>query len=229
MDFRPIVAPSIRELFIQQLEGAILSGQLKPGDRLPTERELADTMHISKTVVHEGLRELHRLGFLDIASRRGVTVADYAQTGSLETLTAIMDYHGGLPDEKTARSILRLRYYLEAPALRDLAAHSTPADLDALRDLQRQAEDAPDTAALAEALFRYHRGVVFLGGNTITPLLFNAFKKVNLEFWSGYIRSVGREESLRTLARFTDLIAAGQGDEAARLLGQGLEQFETTL
>ena len=109
MDFRPIVAPSIRELFIQQLEGAILSGQLKPGDRLPTERELADTMHISKTVVHEGLRELHRLGFLDIASRRGVTVADYAQTGSLETLTAIMDYHGGLPDEKTARSILRLR------------------------------------------------------------------------------------------------------------------------
>ena len=106
MDFRPIVAPSIRELFIQQAEGAILSGQLKPGDRLPTERELADTMHISKTVVHEGLRELHRLGFLDIASRRGVTVADYAQTGSLETLMAIMDYHGGLPDEKTARSIV---------------------------------------------------------------------------------------------------------------------------
>ena len=213
MDFRPIVAPSIRELFIQQLEGAILSGQLKPGDRLPTERELADTMHISKTVVHEGLRELHRLGFLDIASRRGVTVADYAQTGSLETLTAIMDYHGGLPDEKTARSILRLRYYLEAPALRDLL---------------RQAQTAPKEE-LPEALFRYHRGVVFLGGNTITPLLFNAFKKVNLEFWSGYIRSVGREESLRTLARFTDLIAAGQGDEAARLLGQGLEQFETTL
>ena len=156
MDFRPIVAPSIRELFIQQVEGAILSGQLKPGDRLPTERELADTMHISKTVVHEGLRELHRLGFLDIASRRGVTVADYAQTGSLETLMAIMDYHGGLPDEKTARSILRLRYYLEAPALRDLAASHTAADLDTLRALQRQAEEAPDTAALAQALFRYH-------------------------------------------------------------------------
>ena len=245
MDFRPIVAPSIRELFIQQVEGAILSGQLKPGDRLPTERELADTMHISKTVVHEGLRELHRLGFLDIASRRGVTVADYAQTGSLETLMAIMDYHGGLPDEKTARSILRLRYYLEAPALRDLAAwykarfdipfvavtgaSHTAADLDPLRALQRQAEEAPDTAALAQALFRYHRGVTFLSGNTITPLLFNAFMQVNLEFWSGYIRSVGREESLRTLARFTDLIAAGEGDRAARLLDDGLRRFVTTL
>ena len=116
-------------------------------------------------------------------------MADYAQTGSLETLTAIMDYHGGLPDEKTARSILRLRYYLEAPALRDLAASHTPGDLEALRELLRQAQTAPEEE-LPEALFRYHRGVVFLGGNTITPLLFNAFKKVNLEFWSGYIRSV---------------------------------------
>ena len=131
--------------------------------------------------------------------------------------------------EKTARSILRLRYYLEAPALRDLAASHTAADLDTLRALQRQAEEAPDTAALAQALFRYHRGVTFLSGNTITPLLFNAFMQVNLEFWSGYIRSVGREESLRTLARFTDLIAAGQGDRAAQLLDDGLQRFVTTL
>lgn len=74
MVFREIVAPTVKELFVQQLEGMILSGELRPGDRLPTERELADEMKISKTVVHEGLRELHRLGFLDIASRRGVTV-----------------------------------------------------------------------------------------------------------------------------------------------------------
>ena len=134
-----------------------------------------------------------------------------------------------LDTKRSSRSILRLRYYLEAPALRDLAASHTPADLDTLRALQRQAEEAPDTAALAQALFRYHRGVTFLSGNTITPLLFNAFMQVNLEFWSGYIRSVGREESLRTLARFTDLIAAGEGDRAAQLLDDGLRRFVTTL
>ena len=156
MDFRPIVAPSIRELFIQQVEGAILSGQLKPGDQLPTERELADTMHISKTVVHEGLRELHRLGFLDIASRRGATA-----------LAAMLPY---LTEQ-----------------------YGNPSSLYTLGQTA--------ATALAQALFRYHRGVTFLSGNTITPLLFNAFMQVNLEFWSGYIRSVGREESLRTLAR----------------------------
>lgn len=158
MPFQKIVAPSIRTLFMEQIEGMILSGELCAGDKLPTERELADAMKISKTVVHEGLRELHRLGFLDITARRGIYVADYAQTGSLETLRAIMDFHGGIPDRKTAVSILKLRYYLEAPAMEELAARHTAAELAALRALQRQAEEASvqGTDALAEALFRYH-------------------------------------------------------------------------
>lgn len=150
-------------------------------------------MKISKTVVHEGIRELRRQGFLDVSSRRGVTVADYAQTGSLETLMAIMDYHGGLPDRKTACSILELRDYLEAPAMEHLAAHHTEADLAALRALQQQAEEASvrGEEEFAEALLRYHRGITFLSGNTITPLIFNAFRKVNLEFWRGYVRGAG--------------------------------------
>ena len=73
MPFQEISSPSLRKLFVQQLEGLILSGELRPGDRLPTERELADEMKISKTVVHEGLRELHQLGFLQVESRKGVT------------------------------------------------------------------------------------------------------------------------------------------------------------
>ena len=231
MPFQEISAPSLRELFIRQLEGLILSGELRPGDRLPTERELADEMKISKTVVHEGLRELHRLGFLHIEARKGVTVADYAQTGSLETLMAIMGYHGGLPDKKTASSILDLRYYLEAPALRQLAAHHTAGDIAALRALQQKAEEASlgGTVPLAEALLRYHRGVTFLSGNTITPLLFNAFAKVNLEFWSDYVEMEGIARSLQTLSQFTELVAAGEGDTAAELLRAGLERFRAGL
>lgn len=98
MKFGEIIAPSIKELFIQKIEGMILSGALKPGERLPTERELADEMNISKTIVHEGIRELSRLGFLDVVSRKGVTVADYAQNGNLDTLMAIMKYNGRLSE-----------------------------------------------------------------------------------------------------------------------------------
>ena len=228
MEFREIVAPSIKELFVQQLEGMILSGQLQPGEKLPTERELADEMKISKTVVHEGLRELHRLGFLNIASRRGVTVADYAQTGSLETLRAIMDFHGGIPDRKTALSILKLRYYLEAPAMKELAVQHTAADMAALRALQRQAEEAScrSTAEFAQALFRYHRGITFLSGNTITPLIFNAFATVNLAFWQEYVAAEGAARCLETLEQFTSYIESGDGKAAAALLRSGLDRFQ---
>ena len=71
MKLGEIVAPTIKELFVQRLEELILSGELRPGDPLPTEREIADEMKISKTTVHEGLRELIRLGFLETEGRKG--------------------------------------------------------------------------------------------------------------------------------------------------------------
>lgn len=111
--------------------------------------------------------------------------------------------------------------------MEELAARHTAADMAALRALQRQAEQAAQESVdtLAEALFRYHRGVTFLSGNTITPLLFNAFTRVNLEFWKGYIRSEGVARCLERLAQFTEHIAAGDGAAAAQLLRTGLEEF----
>ena len=69
MKFKKINALSIKELFISQIEEMILSGELEPGEKLPTEREIADEMNISKTIVHEGIRELSRIGFLDVISK----------------------------------------------------------------------------------------------------------------------------------------------------------------
>lgn len=113
--------------------------------------------------------------------------------------------------------------------MEELAARHTPADMAALQALQHQAEQAAQegTDALAEALFRYHRGITFLSGNTITPLLFNAFTRVNLEFWKEYIQLTGIDRCLERLAQFTAHIEAGEGQAASSLLRQGLEQFIT--
>lgn len=231
MAFKEIVAPSMRELFVNQLVGMILSGELRPGDRLPTERELAEKMRISKTVVHEGIRELHQLGFLDVMTRKGITVADYAQTGNLDTLMAVMRYQGGFLDAKTARSLLKVRLYLEGPAFEELAAHHTPEDIQKLEALQRTAAEAaregPQT--LAEALYQYHRTVAFLSGNSITPLIMNAFAPASLEFWRRYIQNCGAEACLDTLRQFTRCIQDGNGQRAYGILRDGLEEFEHQL
>lgn len=229
MKFGEIVAPTMKELFIQRIEDFILSGELRPGDRLPSERELADEMKISKTVVHEGIRELVRCGFLDVVPRRGVTVADYSNSGNLNTLLAIMKRNGRAMDPRTACSLLDLRCYLECPAMKILAAHHTEKDIEALNACRRQAELASEgksSLSFSEALYHYHRTVMRLSGNTITPLVTNALVPSVLPFWSDYEELEGEKAALDRLDLFTKYIEAGNGEEAAALLREGIEKYK---
>lgn len=109
MKFNQIIAPSMKELFIKEIEALILSGQLKVGEKLPTERELADEMKISRTIVNLGLSELKNKGFIDIVPRKGAFVADYAKNGKLDTLISIINFNGGRFDKKTVNSIMEFR------------------------------------------------------------------------------------------------------------------------
>lgn len=58
-----------QERFIDRMLKEILGGQRNPGDRLPTESELAAQYDLRKTNVHLALKELERLGFLEIVPR----------------------------------------------------------------------------------------------------------------------------------------------------------------
>ena len=55
MEFKKLSSPSLKDLFVQQLQGMILSGELPIGAQLPPERVLAEQMQVSRTVVNSGL------------------------------------------------------------------------------------------------------------------------------------------------------------------------------
>ena len=95
MEFQKISSPSLRDLFIEQLEHLILSGKLQVGEKLPPERQLAEMMQVSRAVVNSGISELEKKGFLTVKPRSGTYVADFRRKGTLDTLIAIMNYNGG--------------------------------------------------------------------------------------------------------------------------------------
>lgn len=231
MDFKEINALSIKELFISQIEEMILSGELKPGDRLPSERELADKMNISKTIVHDGIRELSRIGFLDVVSRKGVYVADYTSTGNLDTLFAIIGYRGGMPDKKMINSLLDCRLYLECPALEILAENHTPEDIAQLKKLQDNVEAAlaEDSKAFATALFIYRRTIVVLSGNCISPLVMNAFFTASISAWIDYSEFIGKENVYDTLVKTTQCIEDGCGEKAVELFQDCIRRYREHL
>lgn len=231
MAFKKIDAPSIKELFLSQIEEMILSGELKPNDRLPTERELAETMGISKTIVHEGIRELARMGFLDVVSRQGVYVADYTNTGNIDTLFAIIRFRGGMPDKKMLISLLDIRLGLECPAIRDIALRQDPEDIRTLEELQenmRKAFDA-DIDTFATTLFMYRKALASLSGNVISPLIMNAFFTASVPAWADYCEYTGRRNTYRALVQTTWYIRNGDADSAVRLFTECIGRYRDHL
>lgn len=96
-----------QERFIDRMLKEILGGQRNPGDRLPTESELAAQYDLRKTNVHLALKELERLGFLEIVPRHATYVAPYWEKANLETLAVIMT-HGGTPHPELVDAFLEL-------------------------------------------------------------------------------------------------------------------------
>ena len=216
MSFKKIDAPSIKELFLTQIQEMILSGELQPGDQLPPERELANTMGISKTIVHEGIRDLSHMGFLDVVSRKGVYVADYTSKGNLDTLFAMIRYHGGLPDDKMINDLLDIRLYLECPGLKAACLNRTPEDIVTLRNLQEKVlqADATDVEHCANTLIEYRRAICVLGGNCLTPLLMNAFYSLSFPAWVDYCSYFGQHRVYESLEKTTDYIEQQDVEQA---------------
>lgn len=231
MNFKKIDAPSIKELFLTQIEEMILSGELKPNDRLPSERELADTMGISKTIVHEGIKELARIGFLDVLSRKGVFVADYASTGNIDTLFAIIRYRGGMPDKKMLVDLLNVRIYLECPSIRILADRNDPEDIKKLEALQQNVKDAfdADIHEFASALFLYRKTLTSLSGNCITPLIMNAFFTGSISAWADYCQYIGRKNTYDALVQTTEFIKSGDAESAIGLFTECIGKYKKHL
>ena len=119
MEFEKLVSPSLKDLFITHIEAMILSGELPVGQQLPPERQLAQSMGVSRAVVNSGVAELERRGFLEVRPRVGTFVTDYRRAGTLDTLKSIMTYNRGRLRNEEIRSILEIR-----DALDKLAAES---------------------------------------------------------------------------------------------------------
>ena len=95
MEFQKLNAPSLKELFISELENMIISCRLPTGTKLPSERELASSMQVSRAVVNSGIAELEKKGFVVVKPRIGTFVEDYRRNGTMDTLVSIMKYNGG--------------------------------------------------------------------------------------------------------------------------------------
>ena len=191
--------------FVQMMQAKILSGELKPGDRLPPERELAVQVGISRGSVNQGILDLERMGFLRIVPRKGTFVAEYVRNATPETLAAIMSYNSAYIDPALFRDLMELRILVERECARLACANLTGDALRRLQDCTGAIYAAPEEQ-LAEAVYRYHKCITQISGNAAYAMVFQSFEKM--------IRNLVREhytdrsELTRSLPKFELLTAA---------------------
>lgn len=201
MEFEKLISPSLKELFISNIEAKILSGELPVGQQLPPERQLAQSMGVSRAVVNSGIVELENRGFLDVRPRVGTFVADYRRAGTMETLKSIMTYNRGRLRNEEICSILEVRDALDKLAVADIIPHVTELDNMLLLEKVEAIRQARDNRQAAEATFAFQHELAMLSGNTLLPLIFRSFYSSVLVLWERFCALHGIDTLYQTSCR----------------------------
>ena len=175
---KPIRTESLKDAFVKRFEDLILSGAFPIGQNLPSERELALQLNVSRPVVHEGLVDLAAKGLVSLIPRVGTIVNDYRKEGSLSLLTSLVNYHQGDLEPGLLTSLLEMRLLFEVETARLAAVHRTQDQLESFRRLLRKEEavNHQNAPGISELDFNFHHLVALSSGNHIYPLLLNSFK-----------------------------------------------------
>ena len=191
MGFNKITALSLTDLFVQQIENMILSGELAVGEQLPPARELSIRMGVSRPVISAGLVELEKLGFVEVRPRQGVYVCDYRRKGTMETLVAIMRYNGGALRQNEVRSLLETREAMESLCVKLVCERVNTGELEQLSPILDSIRDAKDPEEAAEQTFLFYHELAVLSGNVLMPLLYHSFHPQGVYLWSLYCERSG--------------------------------------
>ncbi len=152
LPLQPIRQARLAELVAQQIRGLILEGTLRPGTRLPTERELAERFNTSRPTVREAINELEAEGLLQI-QRTGMHVADPAASTITEPLSRLL-----MSDPRGVEDYMEFRQIVEGAACFLAATRATDVDQRLLRRAYEEMMDLhekvdPEREAEADAKF----------------------------------------------------------------------------
>src|SRR5947207_15416337 len=130
--YTPIQSVKVFEQVAEQIEKRILDGELRSGDRLPTEREMAEQFHVSRTAVREAMKILAQKGLVDMRPGRGTIVIDGAHEAMQDSIGLVMKLKLG--EVGGSDNLVEVRGILETEMPEWAAARATRTRMAAITD-----------------------------------------------------------------------------------------------
>ena len=167
---------SISSAIAGELLGKILSGELRPGSHLATEREMAETMGASRASVHQAIVELEMQGFLSVVPRHGTVVNDFRKYPTPQSLNALMSSDSLELDRSLFDDMMDTRLWLESECARRACTHIYNSTLDEMQSMVEQMS-CPD-ADLTDLAYTFHYKLTLASGNSLYAMIFRGFEPV---------------------------------------------------
>lgn len=170
----PISRPKLYEVVAAQLEAAIRDGRLKPGDQLPSERDLMQTFDTGRPSVREAFLFLEKKGLIETENGRRARVRKPDVGSVLESLDSVI--HLSLQDPETFKDLFAARSFLEQAMARNAAgtiSYERLAELRERLEANRRAIGDRHEFVRTDALF--HRALFEASGNRIFEAVHDAF------------------------------------------------------
>lgn len=186
----------------------LLGESMRPGDRLPGERSLAEDLGVGRSAVREAISALEVLGIVETRAGSG----SYLRSGTSELLPSTLSWSLLLDQERTAELTV-VRAALERSAAELAATLRTDEQARHLLELvELQREAADDHERYVEADIAFHRELALMGGNTLLAELLSTTRTL-LRVW--FENAVDRRADIEDAIREHTEIARAVADRDA--------------
>jgi DNA-binding FadR family transcriptional regulator len=213
---RPVVRASVPDLVFGQLRDAILSGQYRPGERLPTQRTLAAELDVNMASVREALKRLEQLRLVDVRHGDATRVLDWRLEGGLEALAVL-----GSADEGIIKALFEARRVLLVEAAWLAASRRTDEQAARLCELADALAAAQDEQGALLADWAFMSAVIEAAGNLVFQLIMNSVRELYLPNADAFAHVVSeRAELVPLYARAAGAIRDREAGAAAEAIGE---------
>ena len=183
--FKKIQRSRLYEEIAEQIKRAIRSGELKPGDRLPSERELSETFDVGRPAIREALRSLSAMDLIEVnMGKKGSVVKE---TDVTRYMSAIREQLSWLlkTDKKGLHELWEVRKYIELGIAHSASAHATKKEIKQLELLLREmAASSNDLHKYFQLAVEFHETLALASKNKTFYIVWGMFEDVLLK---GYL------------------------------------------
>ena len=222
LDSSPIRRSKLHELVSQKLEDMIRSGELKPGDRLPSERDIMAAYSIGRPAVREAFLSLQSKGFITTESGRRARVTVPSVDNIFTTLDSVVGMM--ISKRESLKNLFDARRFIEAAMARQAAIVIDKVHLAELREaLEANRQAIGNRTRFMETDIEFHRILFRVCDNPVFDAVHTAVVNWLMERWS----KIERNETTEKLAfqghvQISTAVGKGDPDAAEKAMNKHL-------